>query len=128
MNKAVCVIIFNAEDTILAVTRRGRPTEFVLPGGKVDDGESTVEAAVREVFEETGVQLDPNFLTMICEGDDGHGYDVTAFAYVKDVDKESAHQREEGIDVEWVTPEVLTDGPFGEYNALLFVQYCYTLI
>lgn len=127
MNKAVCVIVSNGED-ILAVTRRGQPTEFVLPGGKVDDGESTVDAAVREVLEETGVQLEPKHLIVIGEGDDGHGYDVTAFVYGKDVDKDLAYQREEGIDVDWVSATVLIDGPFGEYNASLFARFYSELI
>lgn len=120
MNKAVCIIVFGGDGTILAVTRRGQPTEFVLPGGKVDEGESAVDAAVRESFEETGVQLDPDFLTVVCEGDDGYGYDVTAFVYDGDVDRDSAQQCEDGIGVEWVPLQVLLDGPFGDYNTRLF--------
>lgn len=38
------------------------PVGWELPGGKVDLGESVAEAAAREVFEETGLIIEPVFL------------------------------------------------------------------
>ncbi len=42
-----------------------------LPGGLVDPGESERDAVVRELYEEAGIQIDPNLATM--------GYAETAF-------------------------------------------------
>lgn len=43
---------------LLIVRKRGTSV-FMLPGGKVDAGESHARAAVREVAEEVGLALDP---------------------------------------------------------------------
>lgn len=44
------------DEMILAVSRRGRPDDLGLPGGKIEPGEKPHEAIIREVFEETGVK------------------------------------------------------------------------
>ena len=36
----------------------GLPPRWITPGGGIDDGETPIEAAVRELFEETGLQVD----------------------------------------------------------------------
>ena len=41
---------------VAAIRPRGKPGIWALPKGKIDPGESAVEAAVREVREETGVE------------------------------------------------------------------------
>ncbi|MEM7408586.1 MAG: CoA pyrophosphatase [Pseudomonadota bacterium] len=50
-------------DAALLLTRRSsrlkdHPGQWALPGGRVDPGESTVEAALRELDEEVGMTLD----------------------------------------------------------------------
>lgn len=69
--------IFNADGKVL-LTRRADNGQWCLPSGGMDAGESTVEAAVREVFEETGLHVrmtrlvgvysDPNQLVMYADG------------------------------------------------------------
>ena len=41
---------------VAAIRPQGRLGVWALPKGKIDDGESAVEAALREVHEETGVE------------------------------------------------------------------------
>lgn len=40
----------------------GLPPRWLTPGGAIDYGESTLEAAVRELREETGMVIDPEVL------------------------------------------------------------------
>lgn len=60
-------VLLLAERSVLLIKGfdPGRPdagTWWLTPGGGVDDGESIETAAVREVLEETGLQLDPDEL------------------------------------------------------------------
>jgi len=56
------------DDTILLI-RRGkppRPDSWSIPGGMQELGETTAQAAIREVFEETAIIIDsPEFLEVI---------------------------------------------------------------
>src|SRR5579859_1141952 len=49
-------IIFNEEGKLLLIKRADDGT-WALPGGWADVGESAAETAVREAFEETGLQV-----------------------------------------------------------------------
>lgn len=70
MKLAVCVLIQNPENPTqyLAVSRRNDTSQWELPGGKVDPGESNVVAAVRETHEEIGVQLNAMYLEPLFSG------------------------------------------------------------
>ena len=46
--------------------RRGR-TELSLPGGRVNDHESVLDALTREVLEETGLEVEPSRLVYVFE-------------------------------------------------------------
>ena len=57
----VAVVLLPVEDGLLTI-RRGIPPhvgELALPGGYVNLGESWQEAGARELFEETGITVDP---------------------------------------------------------------------
>ncbi len=58
----VAVILVPVGDGVLAVRRGIEPRRgfLALPGGYVDFGESWQQGGAREVFEETGVRIDPD--------------------------------------------------------------------
>lgn len=66
---AVGVVCFRGEDVLLI--RRGRPPrqgEWSLPGGRIEPGERAVEAALRELREETGVEARLEGLIDVVDG------------------------------------------------------------
>nr|WP_244520335.1 NUDIX hydrolase [Fictibacillus solisalsi] len=56
----VYVLLFDEmSETILMVKNYGdKSSYYTLPGGAAEDGETLKEAAIREVKEETGLEID----------------------------------------------------------------------
>lgn len=57
------VLLYNGDEAlhVLLVERRSPPYEgcWALPGGHLNDGEEFIDAAARELWEETGIRLTP---------------------------------------------------------------------
>jgi 8-oxo-dGTP diphosphatase len=118
MKKAVCLLLPHENDhnLFLSISRKSDQTKFGFLGGKVEDGETELEAIAREVLEEAGLILTNAqvIFSMICDGTTP--YDTTCF--VGTVAGEI--KAEAGSVVKWCTKEELMAGPFGSYNTALF--------
>jgi len=112
---AAVAVILDA-GRVLAVTRRGLPTDWALPGGKKSPAETLRRCATRELDEETGVVADEESIALVFAGWDAHGNEVSAFL----VRGWSGlpHSKEEGVEVAWLEPSQLLDPTctFHEYN------------
>ncbi len=49
--------VINPEDKKILLVRHSDYDKWVQPGGHIEDGETPEEAAIREVYEETGVKI-----------------------------------------------------------------------
>ncbi len=83
----VAAIVFRDDaDRVLSVRKRGT-TRFMLPGGKLEPGETPVQAAVREIGEELGVVVAAGELTLFGEfeaaaaNEPGHVVRSTVFTH-----------------------------------------------
>jgi ADP-ribose pyrophosphatase YjhB (NUDIX family) len=57
VNEAAICVLQDVSGRVLAVSRKGDPHDMALPGGHVEEGETAERAAIREVFEETGLTV-----------------------------------------------------------------------
>ncbi|MFC7373204.1 NUDIX hydrolase [Fictibacillus iocasae] len=73
---AYTVLFDEPQEKILMVKNIGdKGSYFTLPGGKVEEGETLQEGAIREVLEETGLSVKIGGLLGVCEAlfeDSGH--------------------------------------------------------
>lgn len=80
--------IINDRDEILLVYHK-KFGKYVQPGGHVEEGEEKWEAAVRETFEETGIEIDivdkEPFAKEIYDNKVGHQIDYQFYAIPKNL-------------------------------------------
>lgn len=92
---------------VLFARSKNQPDTFYLPGGKREAGETDQEALLREVAEETTVQLKPESITQVAEfSDHAHGkpahVQVHVTAYIADYNGE-LQADEEIAELAWLT-------------------------
>lgn len=120
MKRAVCAIILNKDNEILIVSRKNNHSSFGLIGGKVDEGETYVEALIREIKEECGLNLKHG---LILFEDRESSYDVMTFLCIC---HSGRIYSEENAVLKWIKLNelnILYEGNFGEYNRKLFNSF-----
>ena len=121
---AVCVLFVN-QDYALAVSRRNDPTKWGLPGGKVDAGETSLQAAIRETKEEIGFTIHPHELQEIfneeCNGE--VMYNVKTYLYLGSAPPVVSLKAENGLSIAYLPFDKLQrpqHSPFSLYNIGVF--------
>jgi len=118
--EAACFFLMNEEGKVLAVSRKDDPNDFGLPGGKIEPGETSIEAAIRELREETGLFVYADEVRFVYEREDNGKF---AACYTTDINNLHGQiSLTETGKVEWVDPVVITQGSFGEYNKGLLTR------
>jgi 8-oxo-dGTP pyrophosphatase MutT (NUDIX family) len=108
---------------VLAVSRRGVPSNLGFPGGGIEPGENAAQCAARELKEETTLVVDVRALRPLFDRQDGNQVTVCrTFGCDLHEARGMAKSVEPGIVVSWVPFRrlLLSSCTFHTYNAALF--------
>lgn len=126
-NKIQNVNLFyqKANGKILGVSRRDHHDLFGLPGGKIEENETPLEAIIREVKEETGVILNQEFLLPYWERESENSNNISrTYIYDKKEDFEftpGVYEENGGL-AKWIEWDDLITGAFSIYNYRLGIH------
>lgn len=131
MKEAACVLLIHPETLKIVLVNRKNSNQVGMPGGKVDPGESLKTAALRELKEETGIDL-PNTKDIIpifvgvCDGEVPYRTTCYYSLYSGDIPQ----GQELDINTRWGDlDELVYNSPFSEYNLMVLDHlYMYTSI
>lgn len=113
--EAVQIVIVNSEGLVCLVSRKHDHNDFGLIGGKVDEGETPRQAAIRECKEETGIKIVNLRLVFSMHRKGRMGY-----TYIADYSGEIDYNKEkEPHIVKWAKMDEATRGSFAYWNKMV---------
>jgi 8-oxo-dGTP diphosphatase len=106
-------IVKDAAGRLLLIQRGHDPEagRWSLPGGRVEPGESDRHAVVRELHEETGLQVECGDLVGFVERERQDGAVVVIRDYAATVVGGTLHPGDDAADARWVSPAGLAALP-----------------
>lgn len=110
--KAALAVV-QKDGLLLSISRENDLEDFTLPGGKLEPGENWLTGLVREVREETGVEVISANLVHEGESDDNHYVRVYVCRLAEY--PETFPENPEGV-VKWAKPYELVKGCFRQFN------------
>lgn len=119
--KAVCALVIDTSGNILSVTRKTDHSDWGLPGGKLDAGESYLQGLVRETLEETGLTIEPINLDYY-EAVDSDYIVRTYICKITNIKMVPTSKQESGL-VEFKKPIELLKSSFKDYNLNCFLFF-----
>lgn len=127
--QAVLLLVVNPLNgqEVLSVSRKDDHKKLGLPGGKVDEEETLLNALLREIKEELNFELDPSKVEFLFQDWD-EDYDTLTYVYSGDVSTLSQDPwiNSEGALVEYVLASKLINplsSPFSDYNLKMFKRF-----
>lgn len=127
MRKAAVMLVVNEDGLILSVERKNKKGKFGLAGGKCEENEATMAAAIRETFEETKITV--HECIFLCSREEGAeiagGESFITDCYVATA-WDGSPQSPEGLEVLWLPASALLSnsvGAFPEYNKIAIEEY-----
>lgn len=136
---ASCVLVIKkieddryTEYKFISVSLKDDHTDFNIPGGKVEKNEHMKTAAVRELKEETGIELEENNIMLLHSGPDliNGGYSVNTYYHILkngDGEKYNINTCENHI-IKWLPLIHLTKSKtWKEYNTEIFKKISFIL-
>ena len=113
---SVVAVILNSDGEVL-LTKRNIPPfqgEWVMPGGKINLGESISFALQREVMEEVGLEVEVEDMVDVFEhvtpGDENYHF-VILYYRCRPISCSINHNRDEVTDARWVPEQELNNYP-----------------
>jgi 8-oxo-dGTP diphosphatase len=109
----VGAIVRDAAGRLLLIQRGHDPEagRWSLPGGRIEAGESDVQALVRELAEETGLTVEPGPLVGAVERPGPGGSVLDIRDYAATVTGGTLRAGDDAADARWVPPAEVPDWP-----------------
>lgn len=121
--KAAGILLINGKGNILVFQNKKHDhLGLSLPGGKVEQGESLLEAAIRECLEETGIQVYTVCGNPYTAYDEVGGFEFTTYNAISYKGKIKNIRPDEGI-ASWGTVDDLINGPYKQYNTAMLQHF-----
>ena len=119
MKKSALIIIENEKEERLFLLRNINPFGWAFPGGKLKDGETSEDAVIRELKEETGIELDKEMIKFSHTGKSINGMEVDVYSVVLDHTPDVKINKKEHLNKRWIKESI---GLQFAGNTILFLE------